>query len=59
VTQRRHARISQAEIARVLRAVAQVGLPAAILIEPDGTIKIAPAGEADKREVAKVKEITL
>jgi hypothetical protein len=59
VTQRRPARVSQAEIARAIRAVAQVGVPAAILIELDGTMKIVPIGEADKREVAKVKEITL
>jgi hypothetical protein len=56
---RRPARISQAEIARALRTVAQVGLPAAILIELDGTIKIVPTAEEDGRAVAKVKEITL
>lgn len=57
MTQRRQARITQAEIARAIRAVAQVGMPAAILIEPDGTIKIVPI--ATDIEVAKVKEITL
>ena len=63
MTQRRPARVTQAEIARAIRAVAQVGLPAAILIETDGTMTIMPATKEDSRSVAgsvaKVKEITL
>jgi hypothetical protein len=59
MTARRPARVTQAEIARAIRAVVQVGVPAAILFESDGTIKIVPTGDADKRAVAKVKEITL
>lgn len=57
MTHRRPARVSQAEIARAIRAVAQVGLPATIVIEVDGRMKIIPATEADKRAV--VKEIVL
>jgi hypothetical protein len=59
MTARRPARISQAEIARALRAVVQVGVPAAILFEPNGTIKIVPISDEDMRAVAKVKEIRL
>jgi hypothetical protein len=62
MTQRRPARVTQAEIARAIRAIAQVGLPAEILIEEDGTIKIVPKIDTNidmRREVAKLKEITL
>jgi hypothetical protein len=56
---RRPARVTQAEIARVLRAAAQTRLPVVVLIEPEGTIRIVPATEADKSAVAKVKDIVL
>jgi hypothetical protein len=59
MTARRPARVSQAEIARAIRAVVQVGVPAAILCEADGTIKIVPVSDEDKRAVAKVREIAL
>lgn len=39
---RRPARFTQADIARALRAVAQVGVKAAVKLAPDGSILIIP-----------------
>lgn len=36
------ARVTQADIARALRAAQQVGAPAAVEVTPDGTIRIVP-----------------
>ena len=38
----RPARTTQADIARVLRAVAQIPTPMAVEVLPDGTIRITP-----------------
>ena len=37
------AKITQADIARVLRAVAQSGMKLAVEIAPDGSIRLEPA----------------
>lgn len=42
----RTARNTQAEIARALRAVQQVGIPMAVEIAPDGTIRLVPVETA-------------
>lgn len=39
---RRPARVTQADIARALRAVEQTGTRAAVEVAPDGTIRIVP-----------------
>ena len=47
------ARVTQADIARALRAAQQVGAPMAVKLLPDGTIEIVPvsAGDSgDKRQ---------
>lgn len=36
------ARVTQADIARALRAAQQVGSPMAVKVRPDGTIEIVP-----------------
>lgn len=46
----RPAKNTQAEIARALRAVKQVGVPMAVEIAPDGTIRLVPV--EDKAPVA-------
>jgi len=56
---RRVARVTQAEIARALRAVHQVLPSAVVLIEPDGSIKIIPTTEADRLAIDRAKEIVL
>lgn len=40
---RRIAKTTQADIARALRAVNQLGLTMAVEVSPDGTIRIVPA----------------
>jgi len=42
---RRPANITQADIARALRAMMQVGYQGALEIRPDGTIRIIPLDE--------------
>ena len=37
------ARVTQADIARAIRAVQQTGAPLAVEIAPDGTIRLVPA----------------
>lgn len=39
---RKPSRCTQAEIARALRAAAQVGVPVTVDLIPDGTIRIGP-----------------
>lgn len=39
---RRPAKVTQADIARALRAVAQLAVPMAVEIAPDGTIRLMP-----------------
>lgn len=39
------ARLTQADVARVLRAVAQTGTRVAVQISPDGTIRLEPVDE--------------
>ena len=43
---RRPARVTQADIARALRAAEQVGAHVAVEISPDGTIRLVPSGAA-------------
>jgi len=54
---RRPARVTQADIARALRAAEQVGARVAVEIDPSGVIRLVPIGpEATKRPaVAKVE----
>jgi hypothetical protein len=40
------AKVTQADIARVLRAVAQSGMKMSLEISPDGTLKLHPADVA-------------
>lgn len=40
-------KVTQADVARVLRAVEQTGLPMDVIIEPDGRIRIVPHQEAE------------
>jgi hypothetical protein len=52
------ARFTQADIARVLRAVAQCGLDAAVELGPDGVIRIVKVG-APTPQVDETREIAL
>lgn len=45
----RPAKNTQAEIARALRAVKQVGMPMAVELAPDGTIRLVPAEKIEVR----------
>lgn len=45
------AKVSQADIARVLRAVAQSGMRMSLEVKPDGTIRLDPADGTSKRPV--------
>ena len=49
---------TQAEIARALRAVKQVGMPMTVEIAPDGTIRLVPAAADPKDLDTKVKWVT-
>lgn len=40
------AKVTQADIARVLRAVAQSGMKMSLEVKPDGTIRLDPADGA-------------
>lgn len=53
------ARVTQADIARALRAVEQVGLPMAIEILTDGTIRLVPSSQSLAGKVAKPELIVL
>lgn len=44
------ARVTQADIARALRAAQQVGAPMAVKLLPDGTIEIVPVTPGDSGE---------
>lgn len=55
---RRPARVSQADIARALRAVEQVGVSMAVEIAPDGTIRLVPIAPEEKRQKASVEPET-
>lgn len=55
---RRPARVTQADIARAIRAAEQAGSRRTVEIAPDGTIKLVPV-EPTKSEVAKRREIIL
>lgn len=48
------AKVTQADVARALRAVEQTGASAVIEIAPDGTIRIVPAALAG-RETRKLE----
>lgn len=58
---RRPANVSQAAIARALRAVGQTGARVAVEISPDGTIRLTPINDSQKAagQVAPVREIVL
>ena len=43
----RPARVTQAEIARALRAIKQADMPMAIEVTPDGVLRIVPAPEPE------------
>jgi hypothetical protein len=59
---RRAARVTQADIARALRAAAQMGERMAVEIAPDGTIRITKAPDperANPSKLARKREIRL
>ena len=43
------AKVTQADIARAIRAIAQTGARLAVEIAPDGTIRLVPVNSADDR----------
>jgi hypothetical protein len=51
------ARCSQADIARAIRAVSAAGVPMAIEILPDGTIRLTPC--APPSPVVKVRRLVI
>jgi hypothetical protein len=56
------ARFTQADVARTVRAVASAKFPAAIIISPDGTIRIEPVGTSPApapEPVAQKREFVL
>lgn len=53
------ARVTQADIARALRAVAATGVPMAVEILPDGTIRLVPAPEPASRPVVKSRALVI
>ncbi len=60
----RRARVTQADIARALRAAKQAGDDMCVEVTPDGTIRITadkPVGQSQPRSdgFAKAREITL
>jgi hypothetical protein len=55
---RRPAHVTQADIARAIRAAEQSGSPRTVEIAPDGTIKLVPI-EQTRQVVAKKREIIL
>lgn len=57
---RRPASVTQADIARALRAVKAAGVRATVRVTPDGTILIEPAErEAKPAHIAQTREIVL
>lgn len=50
------AKVTQADIARALRAVEQTGARAVVEVARDGTIRIVPAGLAGKTEAPEIDE---
>ena len=52
---RTSSKITQADIARVLRAIAQTGAPVEIVIEPDGRIRIVPAQDCQVDSLPKTE----
>lgn len=54
---RRPARVTQADIARALRAADQTGMKMAVEIDPDGTIRLVPldAGQSQKTKKSGVE----
>jgi hypothetical protein len=53
---RHAARFTQADIARALKAVEQVGARMAVEILPDGTIRIAPVVEKNNNQYNMLNE---
>jgi hypothetical protein len=49
------AKVTQADVARVLRAVKQTGTSARVEVKPDGSIVIIPSHPEDERRKAKVE----
>jgi len=54
---RRPANITQADVARALRAIEQIGMQAVVEITRDGTIRIVPTGIAGKTQEADIDEV--
>lgn len=53
------AKITQADVARVLRAVAQSGMRMAVQIMPDGTIRLEPVDAAAAPSVDRPRPVSL
>jgi hypothetical protein len=57
------AKITQADVARVLRAIGQTGVAAEVIVEPNGRIRIVPCQEGgakgEQSELGGTDEIRL
>jgi len=53
------AKVTQADIARVLRAVAQSGLRLSVQIMPDGSIRLEPVDAAERPAVDRPLPVSL
>lgn len=53
------ARVTQADVARVLRAVAQTGTKMAVHISPDGTIRLEPVEDRPLHRVDMKRPVDL
>jgi len=56
---RRPARVTEADIARALRAAARQSRPHAVEVLPDGTIRVVPTQDRPNGQLAELKEIVL
>jgi hypothetical protein len=56
------AKVTQADVARAIRAMQATGFAGKVQIKPDGTIEIVPLGEGERparRDVDRKREIVL
>jgi len=53
------AKVTQADVARVLRAVQQTGAKMAVQISPDGTIRLEPVEGADRTRLDRKAPVDL
>lgn len=53
------AKVTQADIARVLRAVSQSGMKMSVTIAPDGSIHLEPVDATERRRVDRKAPVDL